>query len=164
MLMSIEVQLSPRSLETLGSTPLSIQIGDTRRTQNGDPLRGTRMKLHIAVLAGDGIGPEVTREAINILRKVAEFGDHEFRFTEARIGGVAITADGTPLPQSTVDTCLASDAVFLGAVGDNKFNSLTPDKRPEAGLLCHPQAPRRLRQPPPLPRLQRPRRQLAAPS
>ncbi len=94
------------------------------------------MKLQIAVLAGDGIGPEVTREAVSILRKIAEFGDHEFRFTEARIGGVAITADGTPLPQATIDTCLASDAVFLGAVGDNKFNSLTPDKRPEAGLLA----------------------------
>jgi 3-isopropylmalate dehydrogenase len=93
------------------------------------------MKLKIAILAGDGIGPEVTREAVNILNVVAEAGGHEFIFTESLIGGVAITANGTPLPQSTIDTCLDSDAVLLGAVGDNKFNSLTPDKRPEAGLL-----------------------------
>ena len=98
------------------------------------------MKLRIAILAGDGIGPEVTREAVNILKAVAEFGGHEFTFTEALIGGVAITAHGTPLPQSTIDTCLESDAVLLGAVGDNKFNHLTPDKRPEAGLLAIRQA------------------------
>jgi 3-isopropylmalate dehydrogenase len=93
------------------------------------------MKLKIAILAGDGIGPEVTNEAQNILQTVAEYGGHEFTFTPALIGGVAITANGTPLPQSTIDLCLESDAVLLGAVGDNKFNSLTPDKRPEAGLL-----------------------------
>ena len=93
------------------------------------------MKLKIAVLAGDGIGPEVTREAQNILNAVAEAGGHEFTFTDALIGGVAITANGTPLPQSTIDICLDSDAVLLGAVGDNKFNALSPDKRPEAGLL-----------------------------
>jgi 3-isopropylmalate dehydrogenase len=93
------------------------------------------MKLKIAVLAGDGIGPEVTREATQILKAVAEFGGHEFTFSEALIGGVAITAAGTPLPQSTIDICLEADAVLLGAVGDNKFNRLTPDKRPEAGLL-----------------------------
>jgi 3-isopropylmalate dehydrogenase len=93
------------------------------------------MKLKIAVLAGDGIGPEVTREAQNILSAVAEAGGHTFTFAEALIGGVAITAKGTPLPQETIDVCLESDAVLLGAVGDNKFSALTPDKRPEAGLL-----------------------------
>ena len=93
------------------------------------------MKLKIAILAGDGIGPEVTREAQTILNAVAEAGGHEFVFTPAQIGGVAITAHGTPLPQATIDICLNSDAVLLGAVGDNKFNALTPDKRPEAGLL-----------------------------
>jgi 3-isopropylmalate dehydrogenase len=93
------------------------------------------MKLRIAILAGDGIGPEVTHEAVNILKAVAEFGGHDFRFTEALLGGVAITASGTPIPQATIDTCLDSDAVLLGAVGDNKFNHLTPDKRPESGLL-----------------------------
>jgi 3-isopropylmalate dehydrogenase len=93
------------------------------------------MKLKIAILAGDGIGPEVTREATNILTAVAEYGGHDFTFAEGLIGGVAITAHGNPLPQATIDTCLDSDAVLLGAVGDNKFNHLTPDKRPEAGLL-----------------------------
>jgi len=93
------------------------------------------MKLKIAILAGDGIGPEVTREAQTILNAVAETGGHEFVFTEALIGGVAITAQGTPLPQATIDACLDSDAVLLGAVGDNKFNALPPEKRPEAGLL-----------------------------
>jgi 3-isopropylmalate dehydrogenase len=93
------------------------------------------MRLKVAVLAGDGIGPEVTREATNILRAVAELGGHEFTFVEGLIGGVAITASGSPLPTATLDTALDSDAVLLGAVGDNKFNALTPDKRPEAGLL-----------------------------
>jgi 3-isopropylmalate dehydrogenase len=93
------------------------------------------MKLKIAILAGDGIGPEVTREAVNILKAIAEFGGHDFTFTEALIGGVAITAENTPLPKQTIATALDSDAVLLGAVGDNKFNHLTPDKRPEAGLL-----------------------------
>src|ERR1700760_2216840 len=97
------------------------------------------MKLKIAILAGDGIGPEVTREAVNILKAVAEFsnqpGGLDFQFTEALIGGVAITAEGTPLPKQTIDIALDADAVLLGAVGDNKFNHLTPDKRPEAGLL-----------------------------
>ena len=93
------------------------------------------MKLKIAILAGDGIGPEVTREATSILRAVAELGGHDFTFTEGLIGGIAITETGSPLPTATLDTALESDAVLMGAVGDNKFNSLTPDKRPEAGLL-----------------------------
>jgi 3-isopropylmalate dehydrogenase len=93
------------------------------------------MKLKIAVLAGDGIGPEVTGEAVNILKAVAELGGHDFTFATGLLGGVAITAFGTPIPQATIDLALDSDAVLLGAVGDNKFNALTPDKRPEVGLL-----------------------------
>jgi 3-isopropylmalate dehydrogenase len=93
------------------------------------------MKLRILVVAGDGIGPEVTNEAVAVLRDVAELGGHEFTFTERRIGGVAIVQDGTPLPPDTLKEALASDAVLLGAVGGNEFNSLPPDKRPEAGLL-----------------------------
>jgi 3-isopropylmalate dehydrogenase len=93
------------------------------------------MRLKIAILAGDGIGPEVTNEAVNILKAVAEFGGHDFTFVPLLIGGVAIDATGSPLPTATVDACLESDAVLMGAVGDNKFNALTPDKRPEAGLL-----------------------------
>jgi len=93
------------------------------------------MKLKILVVAGDGIGPEVTSEAVAVLREVAELGGHEFTFAERRIGGVAIVQDGTPLPEETLTEALASDAVLLGAVGGNEFNSLPPDKRPEAGLL-----------------------------
>ena len=91
------------------------------------------MRLRILVVAGDGIGPEVTREAVNVLRSVAEVGGHDFHFAEAPIGGVAIKAHGTPLPQKTLDAALASDAVLLGAVGSNEFNALPPDRRPEAG-------------------------------
>src|SRR6266567_997964 len=93
------------------------------------------MRLKIAVLAGDGIGPEVTREATNILRAVAELGGHDFTFVEGLIGGIAFTETGSPLPPATLDTALDSDAGRLGAVGDNQFNALPPDKRPEAGLL-----------------------------
>ena len=93
------------------------------------------MKLKILVTAGDGIGPEVTNEAVAVLREVATLGGHNFEFEAKRIGGVAIVQDGTPLPADTIDAALASDAVLLGAVGGNEFNSLPPDKRPEAGLL-----------------------------
>jgi len=93
------------------------------------------MKLKILVVAGDGIGPEVTREAIKVLESVAEVGGHDFQFTDELIGGAAIRAQGSPLPQKALDAALASDAVLLGAVGGNEFNSLPPDRRPEAGLL-----------------------------
>ena len=93
------------------------------------------MKLKIAILAGDGIGPEVTHEAANILKAVAEFGGHDFTFVPLLVGGVAIDATGSPLPTATLEAALESDAVLMGAVGDNKFNALPPDKRPEAGLL-----------------------------
>jgi len=93
------------------------------------------MKLKILVVAGDGIGPEVTGESVAVLKEAAALGGHEFTFSERRIGGVAIVQDGTPLPAATVEAALAADAVLLGAVGGNEFNSLPPDKRPEAGLL-----------------------------
>jgi 3-isopropylmalate dehydrogenase len=93
------------------------------------------MKLRILVVAGDGIGPEVTNEAVAVLKEIAAQGGHEFTFDAKRIGGVAIVQDGTPLPPETLEAALSSDAVLLGAVGGNEFNSLPPDKRPEAGLL-----------------------------
>ena len=93
------------------------------------------MKLKILVTAGDGIGPEVTREAVAVLRELAAAGGHTLEIEEKRIGGVAIVNDGTPLPAVTLAAALNSDAVLLGAVGGNEFNSLPPDKRPEAGLL-----------------------------
>jgi len=94
------------------------------------------MKLKVLVTAGDGIGPEVTNEAVAVMKDVMELGGHTLELDFKRIGGIAITTDGTPLPQETLDAALASDAVFLGAVGGNEFNSLPPNKRPEAGLLA----------------------------
>jgi 3-isopropylmalate dehydrogenase len=94
------------------------------------------MKLKITVLPGDGIGPEVTREALRVLRAVAEVYGHEFSFDEHLIGGAAIEKTGSPFPPVTLDSCLASDAVLLGAVGAPQFDGLTGDKRPEAGLLA----------------------------
>jgi 3-isopropylmalate dehydrogenase len=93
------------------------------------------MNLKILVTAGDGIGPEVTNEAVAVLNEVAKLGGHTLELEHKRIGGVAIVQDGTPLPADTVAAALNSDAVLLGAVGGNEFNSLAPDKRPEAGLL-----------------------------
>jgi len=93
------------------------------------------MKLKILVTAGDGIGPEVTNEAVEVLKLVAAKGGHTLEPDAKRIGGVAIVQDGTPLPEDTVKAALDSNAVLLGAVGGNEFNSLAPDKRPEAGLL-----------------------------
>jgi 3-isopropylmalate dehydrogenase len=93
------------------------------------------MRLRILVTAGDGIGPEVTNEAVAVLRDVAELGGHSIQIEEKRIGGIAIVNDGAPLPKDTLEAALSSDAVLLGAVGGNEFNSLPPDKRPEAGLL-----------------------------
>ncbi len=93
------------------------------------------MKKHIAVLAGDGIGPEITNGAIAVLKKVGEKYHHEFTFEPLLMGGCAIDACGEPLPAHTVERCLASDSVLLGAVGGPKWDSLPGDKRPEKGLL-----------------------------
>jgi 3-isopropylmalate dehydrogenase len=93
------------------------------------------MEIKVTVVAGDGIGPEVTREAIEILESVGQLNGHKFQFIEMPIGGVAIKQHGSPLPAATLDAALDSDAVLLGAVGSNEFNALPPAKRPEAGLL-----------------------------
>lgn len=94
------------------------------------------MKLRIAVLAGDGVGPEVTAQASGLLQVVADLHGHTFEFEEWPVGGVAIKQAGTPLPPPTLDACLASDAVLLGAVGAPEYDNLAPDARPEAGLLA----------------------------
>src|SRR5271157_858034 len=93
------------------------------------------MKLRITVLPGDGIGPEVTKQAVAVLQAVSDVCGYEFRFETHRIGGAAIEADGKPLPEKTLAACLESNAVLLGAVGASKFDGLTGEKRPEAGLL-----------------------------
>ena len=93
------------------------------------------MQKHIAVLAGDGIGPEITDGAVLVLKAVADKFRHTFTFEFLPIGGCAIDACGEPLPAHTVERCLASDSVLLGAVGGPKWDSLPGDKRPEKGLL-----------------------------
>ncbi len=93
------------------------------------------MRFDIAVLPGDGIGPEVVEQAVKVLDAVAQKYGHEFRTQEALIGGCAIDACGEPLPRETLEICKKCDAVLLGAVGGDKWDSLPGDKRPEAGLL-----------------------------
>ena len=93
------------------------------------------MELNIALLHGDGIGPEIVDSAAAVLEKTAsEFG-HKINFTPYLIGGAAINAVGKPLPQETIDGCLASDSVLLGAVGGPEWDDLPGDQRPEKALL-----------------------------
>ena len=89
----------------------------------------------IAVLAGDGIGTEVTVEAVRVLEKVAEKFGHVFTFQPALIGGAAIDATGEPLPAATLECCRRADAVLLGAVGGPKWSAPDAKVRPEQGLL-----------------------------
>ena len=93
------------------------------------------MKKHIVVLAGDGIGPEITDAAVEAMQKVASLYGHEFEFEHCLMGACAIRETGEPLPAETVKKCLASDSVLLGAVGGYKWDNLPGDKRPEKGLL-----------------------------
>src|SRR5882762_8735054 len=87
------------------------------------------MKKTIALLAGDGIGPEVTRAAVTVLREAAHEFHHQFDFADFPIGGAAIDAAGAPLPNATLDACRKADAVFLGAVGGPKWDSLPVGER-----------------------------------
>src|SRR5580693_9202244 len=89
----------------------------------------------IAVLKGDGIGPEVTSATIQILEDCAKSFEHKFEFREFAFGGAAIDQFGDPLPDDTLAGCRASDAILLGAIGGPKWDSLPLGKRPEAGLL-----------------------------
>ena len=89
----------------------------------------------IAVLHGDGIGPEVTRAAVQVLTDCAKAFHHEFIFKDYAFGGEAIDQFGVPLPDATLAGCKAADAVLLGAIGGPKWDSVALDKRPEAGLL-----------------------------
>ncbi len=93
------------------------------------------MKYTIAVIKGDGIGPEITEAAVEVLNAVGLRFGHEFTYTHPLMGGAAIDATGVPLPDETVALCKAADAVLLGAVGGPKWDSLPGDKRPEKGLL-----------------------------
>ena len=93
------------------------------------------MTKHIALIPGDGIGPEIVAQAKAVLDRVAEIFGHAFTYTEVAMGGNAIDRYGDPLPQEMLDKCLASDSVLLGAVGGPKWNGVPGPQRPEKGLL-----------------------------
>lgn len=93
------------------------------------------MNYNIALLKGDGIGPEIVDSAVRVLNAIGEKYGHTFNFTPYLIGGCAIDATGEPLPRETVDGCLASDSVLLGAVGGPKWDTLPGNMRPEKALL-----------------------------
>jgi 3-isopropylmalate dehydrogenase len=93
------------------------------------------MELNLTILAGDGIGPEVTEQAVLVLQTVAEAFGHQIQLQRKAIGGAALTATNDPLPADTLQACLSSGAVLLGAVGNPAFDQNPGHLRPEAGLL-----------------------------
>ena len=93
------------------------------------------MNCQIAVIPGDGIGPDVVEQTLKVMDKVGEKFGHTFNYTKVLAGGCAIDATGACLPQETIDICKASDAVLLGAVGGWKWDNLPGDQRPERALL-----------------------------
>ena len=94
------------------------------------------MKKQIAVIRGDGIGPEIVNQAIRVLDAVAEKYGHVFKYVDVDMGGIAIDRWGEALPKEMLEKCLASDSVLLGAVGGPKWDGMPGDKRPEKGLLA----------------------------
>ena len=95
------------------------------------------MKLNIAVLAGDGIGPEISKQGVAVMAAVCKKFGHEVNFTEALVGAAAIDAVGDPFPDDTYNICKEADAVLFSSVGDPKFdNNPNATVRPEQGLLA----------------------------
>jgi 3-isopropylmalate dehydrogenase len=94
------------------------------------------MKASITVLGGDGIGPEVVAEGVRCLQAIAQRFGHQFTLTEQPFGGAAIDLVGEPLPKGTLDSCLAADAILLGAIGGPKWSAPEARVRPEGGLLA----------------------------
>lgn len=93
------------------------------------------MNKNIAVIRGDGIGPEIVNQALRVIDKIGELYGHQFTYTDVDMGGCAIDKWGDPLPQEMLEKCVASDSVLLGAVGGNKWNDVPGHMRPEKGLL-----------------------------
>ena len=93
------------------------------------------MDLNVLILPGDGIGTEVTREAVKVLQRVSEKYKHKLNQREALLGGVAIHKTGTPFPEETAKLAVEADATLMGAVGLPEFDNAPPEKRPEKGLL-----------------------------
>jgi len=90
----------------------------------------------VLVLEGDGIGPEVTAQAVKVLAAVGDIFGHEFKLSKALVGGAAIEAEGSPVSEATIQAAREADAVLLGAVGGPMWDDLPTDKRPERGLLA----------------------------
>jgi len=93
------------------------------------------MHLNILVLPGDGIGAEVTREGVRVMRHVVHKWNHRLQITEGLLGGIAIHKNGSPLPEETAKLATEADATLMGAVGLPEFDNAPPEKRPEKGLL-----------------------------
>jgi 3-isopropylmalate dehydrogenase len=93
------------------------------------------MQLNVLLLPGDGIGAEVTQEAVKVLERIAQKFSHQLELNHGLLGGVAIHKTGSPLPQQTIDLALKADATLMGAVGLPEFDQAPPDQRPEKGLL-----------------------------
>jgi len=94
------------------------------------------MKKNIAVIEGDGIGPEVTRQSVQVLNAIAQTFNHQFTYEYGLMGAIAIDKTGNPLPDETIEICLKSDAILFGAIGDPKYDNDPAAKvRPEQGLL-----------------------------
>lgn len=93
------------------------------------------MNKNIAVIRGDGIGPEIVEQALKVLNKIADLYGHTFNYADIDMGGCAIDKWGNPLPEEMLKRCVESDSVLLGAVGGEKWNNVPGDMRPEKGLL-----------------------------
>ena len=89
----------------------------------------------IALIKGDGIGPEIIDEAVKVLDAIASTADFDFQYEELLMGGCAYDVTGDPLPQETINGSMNSDAVLFGAIGGEKWDALPREKRPESGLL-----------------------------
>jgi 3-isopropylmalate dehydrogenase len=112
---------------------MRISVAGNSPAQTSKP--GIPLEADIVVLPGDGIGPEVVAATVSILESIAERSGHKFHFNEHLIGGCAIDAHGTALPDETLAACLKADAVLLGAVGGPQWDDPTASVRPEQGLL-----------------------------
>ncbi len=98
-------------------------------------FQGERVQIKLTVVAGDGIGPEVTEEALRVLEALCQVAGHELAITRKNIGGAALAASNDPLPPDTLEACLNAGAVLLGAVGDPRFDGNPQHLKPEVGLL-----------------------------
>lgn len=94
------------------------------------------MDYKIALLKGDGIGPEIVDEAVKVLDKIGQKYGHKFEYTQGYLGGESIDRYGVPLSKETTEICKSSDSVLLGAVGGPEWDNIEPEKRPEKGLLA----------------------------